>query len=69
MIITRGGTARYKEGVDSSTRINAWLKENPEAKLVDLSSVAGNRGVQERELLLRQGEGCLFVHDVFLLLI
>lgn len=39
MIITRGCTARYSEGLDPSTRINAWLKENPEAKLVDVKLV------------------------------
>ena len=36
MIITRGGTAKYKEGADPSHKINEWLKANPSARLMDV---------------------------------
>lgn len=39
MIITRGCTASYREGKDPSAQINDWLKENPDAKLVDVKLV------------------------------
>lgn len=36
MITTRGCIASYKKDADPSTKINSWLQENPEARLLDV---------------------------------
>lgn len=36
MITTRGCIARYKGDSDPSAKINAWLRENPDARLLDV---------------------------------
>lgn len=36
MITTRGCIACYKNGSDPSAKINAWLGENPDARLLDV---------------------------------
>ena len=36
MITTRGCIASYRKGEDPSSKINAWLKANPDARLVDV---------------------------------
>ena len=36
MITTRGCIASYKKDTDPSTKINSWLKENPDARLLDV---------------------------------
>ena len=36
MITTRGCLSFYRKGEDPSSKINAWLKANPDARLVDV---------------------------------
>lgn len=36
MITTRGCLSHYHQGEDPSSKINAWLEANPDAKLVDV---------------------------------
>lgn len=37
MITTRGCISSYKKDSDPSTKINAWLQENPDARLLDVN--------------------------------
>ena len=36
MITTRGCISSYKKDSDPSTKINAWLQDNPDAHLLDV---------------------------------
>ena len=36
MITTRGCLSFYRKGEDPSSKINAWLEANPDARLVDV---------------------------------
>ena len=36
MITTRGCISSYRKDSDPSTKINAWLQENPDARLLDV---------------------------------
>lgn len=45
MITTRGCISSYRKDSDPSTKINAWLQDNPDARLIDvkLSPVSVNQ--------------------------
>lgn len=39
MITTRGCLSSYRKGEDPSAKINAWLKDNPDARLLDVKFI------------------------------
>ena len=44
MITTRGCISSYRKDSDPSTKINTWLQENPDARLLDakLTPISAN---------------------------
>ena len=38
MIITRGCIANYEKGHDPASKINAYLKEDPQARILDVKT-------------------------------
>ena len=52
MITTRGCLSSYIKGEDPSTKINAWLKANPDARLLDVKIVPAYADGQQAYVMM-----------------
>ena len=52
MITTRGCLSSYRKGEDPSAKINAWLKDNPDARLLDVKFIPVYSGAYAAYVLM-----------------